>query len=187
MVSRPQREHLTAVSILADAGTVPGGICATCLALHCRQRFGSLVRSFCRKNACSPAVKINSLPQSTHCNGLSSNSIDDVSRVTQFPHSGGRETRRLRAHECAGSFIPSWNCRTTRGRSALAAKVDGGLKLAYRLFSLRSPKRNWPKKEAGPRLRMRPANAYSCSLRAFFRLRLRANASFTRFFSPGFK
>jgi len=28
---------------------------------------------------------------------------------------------------------------------------------------------------------------YSCSLRAFLRLRLRASASFTRFFSPGFK
>ena len=27
----------------------------------------------------------------------------------------------------------------------------------------------------------------SCSFRAFFRLRLRANASFTRFFSPGFR
>jgi len=29
--------------------------------------------------------------------------------------------------------------------------------------------------------------AQSCSLRAFFRLRLRASASFTRFFSPGFR
>ncbi len=28
---------------------------------------------------------------------------------------------------------------------------------------------------------------YSCSFRAFFRLRLRAKASFTRFFSPGFR
>ena len=28
---------------------------------------------------------------------------------------------------------------------------------------------------------------YSCSFRAFFRLRLRAKASLTRFFSPGFK
>jgi len=33
----------------------------------------------------------------------------------------------------------------------------------------------------------RPDFDQSCSFRAFFRLRLRANASFTRFFSPGFK
>jgi len=33
----------------------------------------------------------------------------------------------------------------------------------------------------------RPNFDQSCSFRAFFRLRLRANASFTRFFSPGFR
>ena len=33
----------------------------------------------------------------------------------------------------------------------------------------------------------RPTNDQSCSFRAFFRLRLRASASFTRFFSPGFR
>jgi hypothetical protein len=33
----------------------------------------------------------------------------------------------------------------------------------------------------------RPDIDQSCSFRAFFRLRLRANASFTRFFSPGFR
>jgi hypothetical protein len=33
----------------------------------------------------------------------------------------------------------------------------------------------------------RPNFNQSCSFRAFFRLRLRANASFTRFFSPGFR
>jgi hypothetical protein len=33
----------------------------------------------------------------------------------------------------------------------------------------------------------RPNFSQSCSFRAFFRLRLRANASFTRFFSPGFR
>lgn len=32
-----------------------------------------------------------------------------------------------------------------------------------------------------------PYFIYSCSLRCFLRLRLRASASFTRFFSPGFK
>jgi hypothetical protein len=32
-----------------------------------------------------------------------------------------------------------------------------------------------------------PSSTQSCSLRAFFRLRLRANASLTRSFSPGFQ
>jgi hypothetical protein len=32
-----------------------------------------------------------------------------------------------------------------------------------------------------------PEKRQSCSFRTFFRLRLRANASFTRFFSPGFR
>jgi hypothetical protein len=32
-----------------------------------------------------------------------------------------------------------------------------------------------------------PRLYYSASLRAFFRLRLRAKAFFTRFFSPGFR
>ena len=42
------------------------------------------------------------------------------------------------------------------------------------------------KKEKG-RSSTRPLVFYSCSFRAFFRLRLRAKASLTRFFSPGFR
>ena len=43
------------------------------------------------------------------------------------------------------------------------------------------------KREGGRSREERPNDNYSCSLRAFFRLRLRASASFTRFFSPGFR
>jgi hypothetical protein len=43
------------------------------------------------------------------------------------------------------------------------------------------------KREEAATTGKRPDFVQSCSFRAFFRLRLRANASFTRFFSPGFK
>jgi len=42
-------------------------------------------------------------------------------------------------------------------------------------------------KGKGPLLAGGPVCCYSCSFRAFFRLRFRAKASFTRLFSPGFK
>src|SRR5262249_26831572 len=42
-------------------------------------------------------------------------------------------------------------------------------------------------KGMGRRRRQRPIGYQACSLRAFFLLRLRGRASFTRFFSPGFR
>jgi hypothetical protein len=44
-------------------------------ALHCLQRFGSFLKSLSWKNNCSPAVKMNSEPQSTHLRTLSVNSM----------------------------------------------------------------------------------------------------------------
>jgi hypothetical protein len=43
------------------------------------------------------------------------------------------------------------------------------------------------KRNGSPPPRQRPIGCQSCSLRAFLRLRFRAKASLTRFFSPGFR
>ena len=45
------------------------------LALHALQRFGSFLNCLSAKKSCSPAVQINSDPQSTHLRALSWNSI----------------------------------------------------------------------------------------------------------------
>jgi len=44
-------------------------------ALHCLQCLGSFVNCLSLKNSCSPAVKIKSVPQSTHFNTRSENSM----------------------------------------------------------------------------------------------------------------
>jgi len=66
--------------------------------------------------------------------------------------------------------------------------------MGYSWFSQTTPARlssatftEYREKGKGPHYNARPSCCYSCSFRAFFRLRLRAKASFTRFFSPGFK
>ena len=41
--------------------------------------------------------------------------------------------------------------------------------------------------KTGPQRQVAALEFYSCSLRCFLRLRFRANASFTRLFSPGFR
>ena len=45
------------------------------LALHSLQRFGAFSKCFSRKKNCSPAVKTNSVLQSTHFKTLSANSM----------------------------------------------------------------------------------------------------------------
>jgi hypothetical protein len=45
------------------------------LALHSLQRFGSFLNCFSTKKNCSPAVKTNSVLQSTHIKTLSANSM----------------------------------------------------------------------------------------------------------------
>src|SRR5919106_3228808 len=44
-------------------------------ALHVLQRFGSFLNCLSAKKSCSPAVQMNSAPQSTHLRTLSVNSI----------------------------------------------------------------------------------------------------------------
>jgi hypothetical protein len=53
-------------------------------ALHCLQCLGSLVNCLSWKNNCSPAVKINSAPQSTHFRLLSTNSMAGIPKKGEY-------------------------------------------------------------------------------------------------------
>src|SRR5215831_18401791 len=74
VVSFPHAEHMVTVSTRSRATLGPAGRDAR-LALHALQRFGSFLKFLSAKNCCSPAVQMNSAPQSTHLRILSWNSI----------------------------------------------------------------------------------------------------------------
>src|SRR5215467_13636973 len=74
VVSLPHAEHVVTVSTRSRAIAGPAGRAAR-LALHPLQRFGSFLKFLSAKNCCSPAVQMNSAPQSTHLRILSWNSI----------------------------------------------------------------------------------------------------------------
>jgi len=74
VVSRPHEAQVAVVST-RSRGAPGAGPCAARFALQARQRFGSLRNPLSAKNACSPAVQMKLLPQSTHCRVLSWNSI----------------------------------------------------------------------------------------------------------------
>jgi hypothetical protein len=69
VVSSPQAEQWVRVSVLTRGPPFAR------LALHCLQRFGSFLKSLSWKKSCSPAVKMNSEPQSMHFRTLSVNSM----------------------------------------------------------------------------------------------------------------
>jgi hypothetical protein len=61
----------------------------TRLALHCLQCLGSFLNCLSWKNNCSPAVKINSAPQSLHFKTLSMNSMagfPEAGKVDEIGH-----------------------------------------------------------------------------------------------------
>src|SRR5216683_6917856 len=74
VVSLPQAEHVVTVSTRSRATDPPEGRLAR-LALQVLHRFGSFLKFLSAKNCCSPAVQMNSVPQSTHERILSWNSI----------------------------------------------------------------------------------------------------------------
>ena len=84
------------------------------------------------------------------------------------------------AQTWAGDYLPlislkPWIRPTMRGARMVTANKIPGLRNELALGN-------------GPsRQRMTARMTQSASLRAFLRLRLRASASFTRFFSPGFR
>ena len=69
VVSIPQAEQCVRVSVRTRGPPLAR------FALHCLQRLGSFLKSLSWKNNCSPAVKMNSDPQSMHFNTLSVNSM----------------------------------------------------------------------------------------------------------------
>jgi hypothetical protein len=79
VVSTPHSEHSVRVSVRdrpAAAGPVPVfNPTPERLDLHGLQRFGSFLNCLSKKNSCSPAVKMNSPPQSAQVNSRSRNSM----------------------------------------------------------------------------------------------------------------
>src|SRR5215471_13811003 len=74
VVSLPQAEQLVCVSTRSRDIPPPAGRAAR-LPLQALHRFGSFLKFLSAKNCCSPAVQMNSVPQSTHERILSWNSI----------------------------------------------------------------------------------------------------------------
>src|SRR3954470_2221040 len=76
VVSLPQFEHVVTVSTRSRAPPPgpPDGREAR-FVLHDLQRLGSFLKFLSAKNCCSPAVQMNSVPQSIHVRCLSWNSI----------------------------------------------------------------------------------------------------------------
>src|SRR4029450_4575099 len=74
-LSLAHAEHCVWVSTRSLAGGAPELMRFARLALHVLQRFGSFLTCLSAKNSCSPAVQMNSEPQSTHLKDLSWNSI----------------------------------------------------------------------------------------------------------------
>src|SRR6185436_14559199 len=74
VVSFPHAEHVVIVSTRSRATGAPTGRLAR-FALQFLHRLGSFLKFLSAKNCCSPAVQMNSVPQSTHLRIRSWNSI----------------------------------------------------------------------------------------------------------------
>src|SRR5437867_8172403 len=74
VVSLPQAEHVVRVSTRSRTAPAPAGRAAR-LPLQALHRLGSFLKFLSAKNCCSPAVQMNSVPQSTQLRILSWNSI----------------------------------------------------------------------------------------------------------------
>ena len=80
MVSFPHAEQFVVVSTRSlDADAPPDAGRDARLALQLLHRLGSFLKFLSAKKSCSPAVQMNSAPQSTHASDLSWNSIGPTS------------------------------------------------------------------------------------------------------------
>ena len=102
VVSMPHAEHSVRVSVRerpAAAGPVPAfRPVPDRLDLHGLQRFGSFLNCLSKKKSCSPAVKINSPPQSAQVKSRSRNSMPLLpwygkGRTLKGPDRGGAAER----------------------------------------------------------------------------------------------
>src|SRR5687768_18520774 len=94
VVSFPHAEH---VAVVSTRSRIPGDAArAARLALHALHRFGSFLKFLSAKKSCSPAVQMNSVPQSTQLSDLSWNSIGPYLSRTHSTSLGrpARETAR---------------------------------------------------------------------------------------------
>src|SRR5437762_3654216 len=101
VVSLPQAEHMDWVWTRSRTALAPTGRAAR-LPLQALHRFGSFLKFLSAKNCCSPAVQMNSAPQSTQFKILSWNSIDRY-LVGRSSYSSSRRSffrLRLRASAC---------------------------------------------------------------------------------------
>lgn len=111
VVSMPHAEHSVRVSV-RERPAAAGPLLAVRpvparLVLHGLQRFGSFVNCFSKKKSCSPAVKINSPPQSAQVKSRSRNSMQPLQSYGK-----GRTSRRnlivaARVHPCADDELLS--------------------------------------------------------------------------------
>src|SRR6266550_1991287 len=102
VVSLPQAEHVVTVSTRSRGMPDPPAGREARLPLQALHRFGSFLKFLSAKNCCSPAVQMNSAPQSTHVRILSWNSIGRylVGSVTPI---------RVGAFcDCACAQAPAW-------------------------------------------------------------------------------
>jgi hypothetical protein len=107
VVSVPHSEHVVRVSGRTR------GLPRARFALHCLQCLGSFLNCLSWKKVCSPAVKTNSVPQSTHFRALSVNSM------AGFPY---REIARNRPWLSNGAPVAvpcnrTWCCTRGPGRA----------------------------------------------------------------------
>ena len=128
VVSIPHSEHSVRVSVRdrpAAAGPVPVfNPTPERFDLHGLQRFGSFLNCLSKKKSCSPAVKMNSPPQSAQVNSRSRNSMP------LLPSYGGRTLRRsIVADTAEGStfsedryFLDLKGPRTTRSWKHLVCR-----------------------------------------------------------------
>jgi hypothetical protein len=75
VVSFPHAEQFVVVSTRSRVAGAPGAGRDARLALQLLHRLGSFLKFLSAKKSCSPAVQVNSVPQSTHVSVLSWNSI----------------------------------------------------------------------------------------------------------------
>ena len=98
----PHAEHVVKVSTRSRATGAPTGRLAR-FALQPLHRFGSFLKFLSAKNCCSPAVQMNSVPQSTHLRIRSWNSIGRYLVPARVVYSNSRRSffrLRLRASAC---------------------------------------------------------------------------------------
>jgi hypothetical protein len=95
VVSLPQAEQLVVVSTRSLATGPAAGRDAR-FALQLLHRLGSFLKFLSAKKSCSPAVHMNSVPQSTQCSDLSWNSIGPTSHNHLSAHAPAKWPARIR-------------------------------------------------------------------------------------------